>query len=94
MATLRKAEVERSLARKGFSRRDGKHIRFTYIYRDGARGPSTHFSHGSGSGEISAALVSTMARQLYLSTSGFVDLVECPLGRDEYENILRAEGQH
>ena len=37
--------------------------------------------------------LTTMARQLGLNREELVQLVECPLSRDEYETLLRERGK-
>jgi hypothetical protein len=33
-----------------------------------------------------------MAKQCFLTNSEFVDLMQCPLSREQYEEILRQKG--
>ena len=85
---LTKKKIESGLEGKGFSKKKGSHIRFVYYYKNGKKGPVSHFSHGARGDTVSKGLVSTMARQLKVSAPEFIDLVECPLTRDGYESIL------
>ncbi len=53
---------------------------------------STHTSHGKGF-DIDDHLLAQMARQCGLTKKQFLDLLDCPLSRQDYENILRAAGR-
>jgi hypothetical protein len=87
MATLRTAAVDRALVGKlGFKRTETHH----HVYRlwlDGVLVARTYISHGGR--ELSRYHVGQMARQMQLHTAEFLDAVNCPLSREDYERILR-----
>lgn len=89
---LKQQAVEKSLKAKGFVQEDGHHRYFVYYTIDGLKSSiSTRTSHGNR--DLNGYLISNMARQVKLSKDQFLDLVRCPLGRDDYERLLR-EGDH
>ncbi len=88
MAPMRRRDVVTGLENKGFTRQNKGHIKFTYVYKNGKKGPYTYVSRGSRARDIGDKLVDSMAKQLRLTVAEFVALVECPLGRDEFERIL------
>jgi predicted RNA binding protein YcfA (HicA-like mRNA interferase family) len=84
---IRQQTVETSLERKGFLRSPGDHRFFTYYSKAGKKTiVFTKTSHGSR--EIGDHLIAQMARQCKLNKGQFVDLIECPLSRDQYEDVL------
>ena len=84
-------EVERSLTQKGFRPRDGDHNYFLYWSKAGKKtAVFTKTSHGGR--EIDESLLGRMARQCRMSRADFDRLIDCPLGRDEYEGKLHASG--
>ncbi|MZP31303.1 hypothetical protein GTO91_16470 [Heliobacterium undosum] len=84
-----KAKVEKSLLSKGFSRSENDHSYFVYVTKDGKRTTAkTKTSHTSKMKEIPSNILAQMAKQCHLQTQEFIDLVDCPLSRDRYEEIL------
>lgn len=76
--------VEASLLRKGFRQRENDHSYFVYYRADGRKSRfSTKTSHGKR--EIDDSLLRMMAQQVGLTNGDFLDLVDCPLSREEYE---------
>ncbi|MDO8545630.1 MAG: hypothetical protein Q7S40_34740 [Opitutaceae bacterium] len=90
-----KSDVESGLCRKGFEpAKPGADHRY-YIYRTHAGQKSrarTHTSHGKGF-DIDDHLLAQMARQCGLTKKQFLDLLDCPLSREDYERILAAAGR-
>ncbi len=84
-------DVESSLEKKGFRLKNKGH-RFYFYYR--TDGDKTHIytmtSHGHK--EVSPPIFSQMAKQCKLTKKQFTDLIDCPLGQEAYENILREQG--
>lgn len=81
-----KQDVEQSLKRKGFVRREGDHHYFVYHTIAGLKTAIfTKTSHTPKMREIPDNLLGQMARQCRLSKSEFLDLVDCPLSREGYE---------
>lgn len=80
-------KVEGALLKKGFRMDNSHHHMFTYHTMDGRRSMArTRTSHGSKT--ISDPLLAQMARQCRLSKAQFIDLIDCPLSRESYEQIL------
>jgi hypothetical protein len=83
-----KREVEAGLEAKGFRRGEGDHHYFVYWSLSGKKSMArTKISHGSDK-DISDELLSRMSQQCGLTKKQFVDLVECPLKREPYEQLL------
>lgn len=91
MATRKANKVESSLKRKGFHQEPGKHKFFVLYVGDKKTSINTHTSHCGQ--EIDDYLINCMRKQLYLSKSQFLDLIDCPLSKDEYLSILRENGK-
>lgn len=89
---IEKRDVESSLPKKGFQRDDTHHIYFHHYYHGKYTGISTYVSHGVNS--IGDSIIRQMKKQLRLNNSHqVVDLVNCPISGDEYNQILRSKGQ-
>jgi len=83
--------VMASLVRKGFAASEGDHTYYIYHTADGRKTlAKTKVSH-SGK-DIADNILSMMARQCRLTMPQFRDLVDCPLSREAYEGLLRAQG--
>ena len=94
MGAMRQSHIERGLQNKGFALCNKGHRRFVYWSESGKKTTvRTMTSHGADKA-ISAGLVAKMAGQCKLCTSDFERLVNCPLLRHEYENMLRIQGIH
>lgn len=94
MATLKKGTIESSLEQKGFSIVVTDHKHFIYYTLSGKKtAVRTKTSHGSGSVTISDSLIGLMARQCKLTKGRFLDLINCPLSRPDYEQML-AQADH
>lgn len=88
-----KQDIERALLRKGFVQDERHHHYFIYVALDGLRtAVRTHTSHGS-SKSIGQPLLGQMSRQCGLEVPQSLALVDCPLGRGEYEGLLRERGR-
>jgi len=84
-----KREVESGLSNKGFVRRDGDHNYFIYVSLEGKKSMAkTKTSLGKGF-DIDDSLLGQMARQCGVTKKLFLDLVDCPLQRPEYEAYLK-----
>lgn len=92
MGAMKKSLIERGLDNKGFELHNKDHRRYVYVSESGKKTTvRTMTSHGSDC-VISAGLVAKMARQCKLSTLDFERLVNCPLLRPDFENLLRIQG--
>lgn len=89
-----KLKVEAALLSKGFMRRTGDHRYFVYITVDGLiTRASTKTSHTPKMKDIPDNLLGQMARQCFLTRSQFLELVDCPMDRTTYEDVLREREQ-
>lgn len=87
----KQADVERTLLSKGFRKKEGDHHYFIYHSKAGRKTRVfTKTSHGER--EVSDSLLALMAKQAKLSKSDFLNLVDCPLSRDQYEEKLISQG--
>lgn len=84
-------DVENGLRNKGFKDREGDHTYFTYWSLAGKKSiVFTKTSHGAR--ELNDNLLAQMARQCKLSKNEFVNLIDCPLSREDYEAKLISAG--
>ncbi len=84
--------VESGLKSKGFRQTEGDHHFFIYFTAAGLKTPvKTKTSHGMR--EIPDNLLALMAKQCRLPKGAFLNLVDCPLARAEYERILQGAGE-
>jgi hypothetical protein len=89
---LDRKEIEAALARKGF-RLEVRDHRFYWLYVDGKQtGIYTYVSTSPKYKTIQAHLIAKMARQLHLSKSEFVELIQCPMDGPRYVSRLRDQG--
>lgn len=90
---LDKKKVERALRKKGFRAHEGDHHVSWYYTRDGLKtAVRTKTSHAAKR-NISDGLVAAMARQCSLTSRQFHDLVNCPLDRGRFEELLEEQGK-
>lgn len=88
-----KRDVDAGLLNKGFQPQPGDHNYFVYVALDGKKTVAkTKTSHGRGF-DIGDSLLGMMARQCALTRAQFLKLIECPLSRKDYEDILRQAGK-
>ena len=87
--------IDAALRKKGFRRDlDGKHI--WYYFQDFQGEDSSvkiMMSHGVFGETIGASLISQMARQLHLSKTQFLDLIDCSMDEAEYRTVLHEQGE-
>lgn len=84
-------EVERALKKKGFENVAGsKDHRFYALYVNGERtNIRTKVSHNSQT--IHEGLIKSMRNQVHLSKEDFIDLIKCPLSKEEYIEKLKEQ---
>lgn len=90
-----KSDVEGGLTRKGFqpTKPGADHNYFIYQSLAGKKArASTKTSHGK-SFDIDDSLLGEMARQCGLTKKEFLNLLDCPLSREEYEKLLQQRGK-
>ena len=82
--------IKGSLQNKGFALKSGAdHFRFIYMTKSGKKTAiNTKISHGSKYKMITDNLLAQMSKQCRLSKADFINLIDCPLSRDEYESKL------
>ena len=80
-------DVEKSLEKKGFQRKEGDHHYFNYYTRAGKKTRVfTKTSHGVK--ELDDSLLGKMSSQCKLKRQDFDRLIDCPLDREGYERKL------
>ncbi len=87
-------EIRSSLESKGFEiEEDRKHLFFVYVDKEGKTTTArTMMSHGSSGDDIGDNLLARMARQVLLSRSDFLKLIDCPMSQEEYdEKVTKVE---
>ena len=84
-----KSKVESALSAKGFQRAEKDHHYFIYFTTDGKKTTAkTKTSHSKKVKDIPDNLLNQMAKQCFLTKTEFLNLVDCPLNREKYEDIL------
>ncbi|BAQ67120.1 hypothetical protein [Geminocystis sp. NIES-3709] len=85
-----KSKVEKGLLTKGFRVNENDHHYFIYYTQECKKTTvKTKTSHTKKMKTISDHLLSQMAKQCRLTKSDFLDLIDCPLTQDKYEQILK-----
>lgn len=88
-----KNNVESSLRSKGFGQSEGDHHRFYYVRSDGlVTAIRTKTSHTKKMKTIGDPLISQMAKQCKVTKQDFLNLIDCPLSRTDYEAKLVTAG--
>jgi hypothetical protein len=82
--------LDRAWEKVGMSVQDRKIDRWAYLFVDGKRVIATRRSKGSG--KIAGTIPHLIRQQMKLNEEQFRDLVNCPLGRAGYLEILRSKG--
>jgi len=82
-----KEKIIKSLKKKGFRHeRDSDHEFYFLYINDKKTIINTHVSFGNN--QVDDDLCSVMGRQIKISLRQFKDLINCPLSRDKYIQIL------
>lgn len=90
----KRRDVEAGLLAKGYRQAEGDHHYFVYWTIDNKKSLcKTKTSHGSGAKDLDSHLLSLMAKQCALSRDQFLQLVDCPLSREKYEEIIQEKGR-
>lgn len=88
-----KTKVESGLLSKGFQETQNDHHYFIYFTKEGKKTTAkTKTSHTKKMKDIPDNLLSQMAKQCHLTKAQFLELVDCPLSQDKYEDILQQQG--
>lgn len=87
-------DVQQSLSRKGFEEcQSPHHTHYIYYTAGGQKTPvKTRVSRGSNYKSLGDDLLGQMAKQCKLTKADFINLVDCPLSREEYEKRLVQNG--
>jgi hypothetical protein len=89
-----KRKVEEALLKKGFEDKEGDHHFFIYHTLQGKKSSiRTKTSHTPKMKEISDAILAQMAKQCRLNKQDFMNLIDCPLSREQYEARLTENGE-
>lgn len=84
--TRDRKDIDASLRRKGFKRDDGDHHYYIYYNLAGRKTiKKTKMSMGKSHNTIGDPLLGQMARQLGLTKTSFLKLVDCTLDQAGYE---------
>ena len=85
-----RAEISRNLPKKGFRKvKSGHHIYFYHEYKGMETGAYTYISHSAKQKDISGDLLLSIRKQLRLeSAREAVDLIKCPIDKEEFNRIL------
>ena len=91
-----KEKIRESLLKKGFREKHAKkgadHV---YLHLFAGENPTaiyTKLSHGAKIAEYGDSLLGLMSRQLKLSKPQLLDLIDCPMDREQYLKTLVGTG--
>jgi len=91
MSTKTTHQIRQSLTKKGFVE-DKTHHCYFHLYINGKRTSIyTLLSHGKK--ECGDNLLAKMARELRLKRKEFNDLIDCPLDKETYIQMLKTKGE-
>ena len=89
-----KKSVESALLAKGFQQDNNDHHFFVYFTTDGRKTRArTKTSHTAKMKDIPENLLSQMAKQCKVTRAEFLNLVDCPMDRRRYEEVLTERGE-
>jgi Tol biopolymer transport system component len=93
MGAMKQSTIETGLQRKGFTLEGNRrHRKFVFVTDSGRKTPvRTMTSHGSDK-TLDSSLVSKMAQQCKLPTKDFEKMVSCRISREQYSEMLAAQG--
>ena len=90
MPVIKSEKIKASLKKKGFEQNNGDHQYYT-LYHDGKKTQIfTKISHGKN--EVGEPLLGMMSKQTRLSKKDFADLINCPLSKEKYLEMMRTQG--
>ncbi|GHT13312.1 hypothetical protein FACS1894170_09160 [Planctomycetales bacterium] len=91
MVNRKKKDVESALIRKGFVCIDDGDHRFFHFPIGNRKILHTKTSRGTKTNDLGDDLISLMSRQCHLTKGQFLELVDCPMSKEQYEKILCAK---
>ena len=86
LSAIKTKTVNRSLSSKGFQEDKVDHKFYIFFYNGEKTGIRTKTSHGSK--DIGEQIIGVMSKQTRLSKTEFLDLVNCPLSKNDYIELL------
>ena len=88
MTTIKARDVKANLPKKGFVEdRSRDHINYWYQPEGKKTVIKTKISHSAN--DIGDSLIGKMSRQTHLDKQQFLDLVNCPLSKEDYYEIVK-----
>ena len=91
MTSFSDNKVRSSLTKKGFFLETTHHKCFHFYNNEGKKTSiRTRVSHNGQ--DINDYLIIQMAKQTHLTKSQFIDLINCPLTKEMYIEILKKQG--
>lgn len=90
MTSYSSKNISSSLLKKGFSEDNNDHKKYKLLLDEKKTGIHTFVSHGTK--EYGEGLIKAMRKQLHLSKREFIDLIDCPMTKEEYIQMLVEKG--
>lgn len=90
---LKSRDVAKALKSKGFEEIQGNHRFFIFYTCENKKSPIQTMISQGGNHDLGDDLISKMASQCKLKKREFLQLVDCALDRDKYEEKLNADGE-
>lgn len=91
MAAIDSKKACKSLQKKGFTKRNGPD-RYFELWIDGVLVLHTYVSHNDQ--DINEYLIHKMSFQCKLDKREFLNLINCPLSKESYLDILKGKGMY
>jgi hypothetical protein len=87
--------IRSGLSAKGFEVEENrKHIHFVYVDIEGRTTTArSMLSHAAGGEDVSDNLLGQMAKQVGLKRAEFLEMVDCPMSREDFDARIRAEDE-
>lgn len=85
-------KVETALCRKGFTVEKNRTHKIFQYYDQLGRPTRVRTLTSHNNQEVGDSLIGMMSKQLHINRKQLIDLVNCPLGQSEYEEILIEKG--
>lgn len=84
--------IRSGLSAKGFEVEENrKHIHFVYVNIDGCTTTArSMLSPAAGGEDVSENLLRQMAKQVGLKRDEFLEMVDCPMSREDFDARVRA----
>lgn len=87
MACFKARKVKQSLAKKGFEEESSDH--YYFVLCENGKKTRVYTKTSRNNQDIDDPLISLMSQQLHLTKRQFMDLINCPLSKEEYIKILK-----